>query len=157
MHLKNHLKYYFNIKVCLSFLPSVHSFVHVSEHQLQFLQENHKMSLIKVVTFVSGVTKMHLGLSHDPCGPGRSQTQNVSVQQILSSILESDLATRFDYNFFDFYPTVLLLFSESHGLKLQFNQLVLGDWYCSWQGRDKISQTSNFILITFSYLLNKNE
>ena len=28
------------------------------------------MSIIKVVTYVSGVTKKHFGLSHDPWGPG---------------------------------------------------------------------------------------
>ena len=36
--------------------PSVRPLVCVSEDELQFLQANHKMSLIKVVPYVLGVT-----------------------------------------------------------------------------------------------------
>ena len=67
-----HLKYYFQRHVCVSIRTSVR----VSEDQLQFLQANHKMSLIKVVPYVLGV---------DPWGPGCSQTQNVPAQRVLSS------------------------------------------------------------------------
>ena len=47
-----YLKYYFQRHVC----PSVRAFVRVSEDQLQYLQANHKMSLIKVVPYVVGMT-----------------------------------------------------------------------------------------------------
>ena len=62
---QGNLKYYFQRHVC-------RACVCLSEDQLQFLQANHKMSLITVVPYVLEVTKMTSGLPHDPWGPWHS-------------------------------------------------------------------------------------
>ena len=81
-----HLKYYFQRHVCVSIhqsvRPSVRPYVLVSEDQLQFLQANHKMLLIKVVPYVLGV---------DSWGPRCSRTQNVPRSGYFLVLTNADL------------------------------------------------------------------
>ena len=60
-YLPVYLNNYFNFHFCLS----IHSFVRVSENQLQFLQSLHKMSLLKVAWHVLRVKSVHSGSPSD--------------------------------------------------------------------------------------------